>query len=260
MRDFTVQAYKKLLESLQCKDFLFQTFSEFLVSPKPRSIVLRHDVDKLPGNSLIIAKHEQSMGIRGTYYFRALPCSWNEVIIKQIYAMGHEIGYHYESLTTCNGNFEKAFNDFQMNLEKFRLLVPVTSICMHGSPRSKWNNKDLWKKYDYKTLDIIGETYLDTDFSKVLYLTDTGRRWDGFYVSVRDKIAELQEHWIKDGLVFHSTKDLIRAAETGKLPNKLMITLHPQRWNDNFVQWLSELISQRIKNVAKKLINKNSSK
>jgi hypothetical protein len=34
---------------------------------------------------------------------------------------------------------------------------------------------------------IIGEPYFDVDFSKMLYLTDTGRRWDGGIVSVRDK-------------------------------------------------------------------------
>ncbi len=59
---------------------------------------------------------------------------------------------------------------------------------MHGSPVSKWDSRLIWKKYDYKKLGIIGEPYFDVDFSKVLYLTDTGRRWDGEKVSIRDKI------------------------------------------------------------------------
>ena len=46
----------------------------------------------------------------------------------------------------------------------------------------------MWKKYDYRELGIIAEPYFDLDFSKVLYLTDTGRRWDGEGVSIRDKI------------------------------------------------------------------------
>jgi hypothetical protein len=253
VRDFTVQTYKKLLESLQSKGFLFQPFSEFLTKPVKKSIVLRHDVDKLPGHSLITAKHEQSMGIRGTYYFRVLPCSWNEEIIKQISAMGHEIGYHYENLTTSNGNIDKAYEDFNMNLERLRLLAPVTSICMHGSPRSKWDNKDIWKKYDYKTLGIIGEPYIDIDFSQVYYLTDTGRRWDGFFVSVRDKISGHQMRWINEGFVFHKTNDIISAAEAGKLPEKIMITLHPQRWNSYFLPWLKEMVGQSLKNVVKRI-------
>ncbi len=33
-----------------------------------------------------------------------------------------------------------------------------------------------------------------------------------------------------------------------------MINVHPQRWSDEFVPWLSELVRQRIKNVVKRLI------
>lgn len=59
---------------------------------------------------------------------------------------------------------------------------------MHGSPRSPYDNKEVWKKYDYRELGILAEPYFDIDFSKVLYLTDTGRRWDGERVSIRDKV------------------------------------------------------------------------
>ena len=36
---------------------------------------------------------------------------------------------------------------------------------------------------------IIAEPYFDVDFDEVFYLTDTGRRWDGDSVSVRDKVG-----------------------------------------------------------------------
>ena len=67
-------------------------------------------------------------------------------------------------------------------------LSHVKTICMHGSPLSKWDNRDLWKKYDYRDFGIIAEPYFDVDFDEVFYLTDTGRRWDGDKVSVRDKV------------------------------------------------------------------------
>ena len=70
-----------------------------------------------------------------------------------------------------------------------RAIVPVKTICMHGSPLSRVSNLDLWKRYDYRELGIIGEPYLDIDFDDVFYLTDTGRRWDGGSVSVRDKVG-----------------------------------------------------------------------
>ncbi|MBR6933439.1 MAG: hypothetical protein IKH49_09075, partial [Bacteroidales bacterium] len=172
--DFTLSKYAALLDALKAYGF--------------NSLVLRHDVDLLPGNSLQTARMEAEKGMPGIYYFRAVPESWDEGIIKEIAALGHEIGYHYESLTTCDGDVDVAYADFCKNLEALRKLVPVKSICMHGSPRSPYDSKDIWKKYDYKALGIENEPYLDTDFSKVFYLTDTGRRWDGYKVSVRDKI------------------------------------------------------------------------
>jgi len=39
------------------------------------------------------------MGIRGTYYFRIVPESFDENVIKEIYSMGHEVGYHYEDMS-----------------------------------------------------------------------------------------------------------------------------------------------------------------
>ena len=60
---------------------------------------------------------------------------------------------------------------------------------MHGSPMSPYDNRLLWTKYDYRDYGIIGEPYFDVDFSEVAYYTDTGRRWDGDSVSVRDKMV-----------------------------------------------------------------------
>ena len=75
---------------------------------------------------------------------------------------------------------------------------------MHGSPQSEFDNKDIWKKYDYKQLGLLGEPYFDIDFNDFFYLTDTGRCWNGYRFSVRDKMPQ-QEQWIKDGLVFSRT-------------------------------------------------------
>jgi hypothetical protein len=35
--------------------------------------------------------------------------------------------------------------DFEQNLAELRKLAPVKTICMHGSPCSKWDSKALWK-------------------------------------------------------------------------------------------------------------------
>jgi len=216
-------------------------------------VCLRHDVDKKPANSLATARIEAGMGIRATYFFRTVPCSWDETVIREIADLGHEIGYHYESLTTCGGDIDAAYVDFKANLQRLREIVPVQTICMHGSPRSRYDSKDIWKKYDYRREGIIAEPYLDTDWSQSFYLTDTGRRWDGYKVSVRDRIPKWQDVWNREGLSFHGTKDIIRRVSS--LPDRVMITTHPQRWNNGMQAWLLELVLQKAKNVVKFFIS-----
>ena len=123
---------------------------------------------------------------------------------------------------------------------------------MHGSPENKIDNRDIWKKYDYKKYDIIAEPYFDVDYNQVLYLTDTGRRWDGGKVAVRDKITG--SHPDKEKLNIHSTDDIIRTVENNQFPDKALLTFHPQRWNNKPLPWLRELIFQNIKNQVKQYL------
>jgi hypothetical protein len=300
--DFTLITYKKLLNSLKKADYSFLNISQYLTDPFSKPVVLRHDTDKLPLNALQFAKIESEMKISGTYYFRIVPESFNEKIIKEIFSMGHEIGYHYEDLSFAwtklkaqgsgfraqgeeleNLIVEIGIESFNENLAKLRKIVPVKTICMHGSPMNRWDSRLLWKYYDYHDFGIIGEPYFDINFNDVLYLTDTGRRWDGGFVSVRDKpqSSGLSAQGIdpfKDWKVkpvryrangsnknlpfsqspfppnfpsFHSSFDIIKAARAHRLPDKIMMTFHPQRWTDQPLPWLKELVWQNVKNVGK---------
>ena len=220
--DFTIKTYSRLLDALKTSGIPFK---------------LRHDVDLLPGNSLRTAEIESQKGIKATYYFRCVPESYDEQVIKAIAALGHEIGYHYESLTTCNGDMEAAYDDFCHNLEQLRTLAPSHSICMHGSPRSPWDSRDLY----------------------------TGRRWDGFKVSVRDKIPQYQELWESQGLVFHTTEQIIAQLLNPLSPLRLsklslLITTHPQRWNPFGAKYVKEYCFQSIKNIVKHILVSHNNK
>ena len=247
MKDFTLSMYELLLINLQKNGYNFITFEDSITNPhNGKQIILRHDVDKLPYNSLDTAKVEHKLGIKGVYYFRIVKESNDPKVIKEIAALGHEIGYHYEDMALTKGNIDNAIHDFEKNLAYFRQFYPVRTICMHGSPMSKWDNKKIWEKYNYKNYGIIGEPYFDINFDEFCYLTDTGRRWDGDKVSVRDKVKSTFN------LHFHSTTDIINGIS--KLPNKIMITTHPQRWSNNQIIWIKELILQSIKNIVKRII------
>ncbi len=258
MRDFTLDIYRTLLETLQAKGYEFISYAEYqkskIKNQKSKFVILRHDVDAKPENSLKTAQIEKSLGARATYYFRAGKESNHPEIIRAIVALGHEIGYHYEDMSLCGGDIDKAYDHFTTWLDYFRQYYAVETICMHGAPTSKWDGKDLWKQYDYKTLGIAGEPYLDTDFSDVFYLTDTGRCWDGYKVSVRDKIPGHQDEWTKAGLTWHTTPQLIAAIEQGRLPEHVMMTTHPQRWTNNRGAWYKEAITQKLKNIIKRIL------
>jgi hypothetical protein len=342
--DFTDKRYQRVIEALMKQGFSFISFSDFVLNPSEGTIVLRHDVDALPLNSLKFARIQAALGIRGSYYFRVVPGSWDEDVIMEIAGMGHEVGYHYEDLsfawaklkaeggrqrakglrdeetkglrdTGTKGRRDEglkgeelekelvdiAIESFSENLEKLRKIVPVKTICMHGSPLSRWDSRLLWKYYDYRDFGIVGEPYFDVDFDEVMYLTDTGRRWNGEAVSIRDKVqgagcmvqggnlfwdwkvkpvqyrketerrgdeetkrrsdkedksssatvAPSDHRTVIPFPKFHSTSDIIRATENDQLPNKIMMTFHPQRWTDKPVPWAKELVWQNVKNVGK---------
>ncbi len=174
----------------------------------------------------------------------------------------------------------KAFKSFRTNLMLFRKLAPVSSICMHGSPTSRLDGRMLWKYYDYKDLDIVCEPYFDIPLDDMLYLTDTGRRWDGDRFSVRDKVYSIDpgfyKEWVRKPVPgsamamtepgkalaarhrYTRTTEIISAAHSSELPARILLTVHPQRWNDNFLRWSGELILQIIKNRIKALIIKSN--
>lgn len=242
--DFTRNKYRQLVQALMQSGIPF---------------TLRHDVDKRPRHSLALAQIEHELGVQAVYYFRCVPCSNDPDVIRQIAALGHEIGYHYEDMSIADGDTEKALAHFTEWLTYFRTFYPVHRICMHGAPTSRYDGRDLWKVYNYRDYGVDYEPYFDEDFNTTLYLTDTGRRWDGYRVSVRDKVPQ-QEQWNHLGLTFHTTDDIIRWLIAHDSPftdspiHHLLITTHPQRWTNNPVEWMQELLEQTLKNIIKRIL------
>lgn len=248
--DFTIKTYELLLRSFISAGYSILGYSTFIrTAPQGKYIILRHDVDELPTNALKMARIENKLGIRATYYFRIVRKSNAPEIIKEIVSLGHEIGYHYEDLATASGDFEKAISSFSTNLDYFRTFYPVNTVCMHGSSSSSFDNKSLWSRYNLSDFGIIGEPYLSTDFSKIFYLSDTGYSWDGKRFAVRDFVNSSFD------LTFKDSKKIIAAVLAGGYPEQSMILAHTL-WTDSFFQWyglhLREFFRNRVKMIAKK--------
>lgn len=249
--DFTLKIYEKLLTVLLENGFKFYTYNEFCLNkPNGKFIILRHDIDKKPKNALAISQIEFELGIKSSFYFKISDDVFKPDIIKKIASMGHEIGYHYRDLVDTNGNLTLAVNKFQFNLETFRKIVPVMTIVMDGCPLSKYDNRNLWKTYNYRDFGIVGEPYFDINFDEVFYITDTGRCWDGHKFNIRDKVkTNFKQN-------YHNTSDIIKSIKNSTLPDKVLITSHPQRWTNNLFYWGIEFISQNFKNLIKRMLNR----
>ena len=213
LNDFRLNDYKALCKKVVSLDRPIITFKEYFSNPdeyldKP-FIILRHDVDRKPLNALKIALVEKELGIKSTYYFRFIPSVFKEEIINKISILGHEIGYHYETMAKAKGSIPKALEIFQYELEQFRKISEITTICMHGSPLSPYDNRDLWKFSDFKKFGIKGEPYLSIDYTQILYFTDTGRTWGDSNANLRDVVSTNLNNPI-----ISSTLDLIDSLET----------------------------------------------
>lgn len=297
--DFTISVLRELLTVLLDAGYVFSTVNDFVAlkgQAEGKRLVLRHDVDKKPINSLIVAKTESELGINGTFYFRIMPGIFDKGITSEISSMGHEVGYHYEDIDLVsrksqaasrkprfNGEYDlvkMAFESFRANLGLMREIVPVDTVCMHGSPMSRYDSRLMWKYFDYDNLGIKGEPYFDIPLDEMLYLTDTGRRWDGSAVSVRDRVYNRNESyyagWVRKPVIgsamaiterggvfqkqfrFRNTGDIISALSSKHLPERIMLTVHPQRWSNTVTEWAAELLAQNAKNQVKYFINRRS--
>jgi hypothetical protein len=252
MKDWTFDIFHDIIKAFRLQNYQVSSFSTAVEkkSESYKKLILRHDVDRFPLQTLQMARMEASNNFKATYFFRIIPSVFKPEIISEVAALGHEIGYHYEDLSLCKGDYKKSIQHFERNLEKLRSFYPVKTICMHGSPLSKWDNKTLWRQYDYKKYGIIADTSLDVDYNKVFYISDNGRAWNRTSVSVRDKVNSQFNIPIK------SSSHLIELIKNNELPDNIMINAHPDTFFDYGIKWYLNLGFIETKNLAKWFIVK----
>jgi len=252
--DFTLEKYRELCEAVTKLQYTVLTVGTYLVSQNlpQKYIILRHDVDRNPNRALQMARLEHEFNINTSYYFRFNKRTFQPNLVREIANMGHEIGYHYETLDKANGDYERAVQIFEFELEEIRKVIAVKTICMHGNPLTRWNNIDLWNKYDFKDLGIIGDAFLS--FHEITYFSDTGRTWNN-----RFKIKDRFPHNIssdgrdKENATVKSTDDLIHLIKRESLQS-IYIGVHPERWSGNLFGWMKSLAFDIGVNLGKQLI------
>lgn len=188
--------------------------------------LLKHDVECKSYNALEVARVEAKYGIVSTFFIHSY-FLYNESDIenfKDILALGHEIGYHYDVLDLNGGDWNLAKKQFQDDILLFKekLNVNVRSICPHGNPtikRNGWNsNKDFFKSEEIQGLyplliDVVN------DFDKIengVYISDAGYQLN--------LISD-----IKYNDSYQSLDQLISIESMISLKNNKLISVHPHR-------------------------------
>jgi len=250
--DFTLSVYKDLLEEIRCAGFRVITIREYFVQKDGEKsfIILRHDVDRCPENALKMAELESAQGICATYYFRFTKNAFVPDIIKRIEDLGHEIGYHYEVMDKARGNIYQAEQIFNSELESLRELVEVSTVCMHGNPLTKWDNRDFWKHFSYSKFNLSGEAYLSISDHDLYYVSDTGRGWNRSRYNLKDSFSANSVSCMP---FLSSTWQLIDVIRLKKY-KKIYLQIHPNRWSWKWLQWHIQVVEDIAANLIKILI------
>lgn len=246
MKDYTLNEYFKLCNQIITSGYNIITVEEYVTSkPSQKTVILRHDVDSRPERALKMAKLEVDMGIHSTYYFRYTKSVFDTTIIKKVSDMGHEVGYHYETLSKSHGNFGEAIELFEFELNEFRKICKINTISMHGSALSKYDNRVLWDAYNFGNYNIIGEAYLSvgTDFC---YFSDTGRSWSQKN-KIRDFVPNKKEHFL-----VNTTDELISVIQNKNI-DTLYLLAHPGIWASNSFEWYYSAVKNIVGNPLKRM-------
>lgn len=185
-------------------------------------LVLRHDVEWNVSRALAVAKIEKAHGIRSTMYFRVDTKAFDLPAIQSLQEDGFEIGYHFNTLDRCGGDFNRAIALFEKEMHKLRAAgLKIDTVCSHGDPRIKKigykvNNEIFIKDPDLrKRSDLMGEAYLEVDFTSLQYFSDAGIRWNGGDISAKEIVSGInRQEWPVVYMLTHPdywSKSLLRA-------------------------------------------------
>lgn len=253
MKDFTLSAYRLYLIALKEHFQGTVPFRELLGRDlPPRFCALRHDVDCKTHRALDMARLEHGLGLVASYYFR-VPYTFDVEVIRAIEDLGHEVGYHYENLSETDGDTGKALSDFGDKLARLRTVAKVSTCCMHGRPLKPYDNRDLWRdparhRQLKEHFGMLGELYLDLDYTDIAYITDTGRNWTSGRANRRDHVDS------NVPASFGSGEELLSYFKA-KPHHRVVFQVHPERWTDSWTGHAAQWALDSATNMAKEGVN-----
>ncbi len=186
--DFTLSAFDEFCQRLTHMPVF--TVGDYLARSQPPPtpfVILRIDVDYREMNAVRMARLAKRHNLEASFYFRHRAGSFDLDAMHTIAHLNHEVGYHFETLDTCQGDFAAAADLFLEHLAVLRASgLTIRTAAAHGAPPTASNyysNLDLLIHTPdlYERANLMGETTLSVDFSRVEYISDAGWRWRRYH-------------------------------------------------------------------------------
>ena len=203
--NFTYDHYTDILQELK-KSHKFTSFK----NATSNDIILRHDIDTSLHAALKMAKIEKELGISSTFFILLSSEFYNPIsvdgskIIREILALGHKLGLHYNDIFIFENNVDATETiTTEINLLEQHFNTKIEAVASHERvlAASKHN-----KKLSIKLPDGIVDAYSEEFFKKRKYLSDSAQFWrEGCLCQHLNKYDELQVlvhtmWWSHDGL------------------------------------------------------------
>lgn len=186
-RLFTEESYYFLLENLLKVGYEFIDYRAGLVGLNKKnklipSVIWRHDIDMSVHRALSLAKIENQLGIKSTFFI-LLQSQFYDIREKdireklyQIKNLGHNIGLHFDFdyLATKIITQQQFETSLKLQLDTmYELLGINTEVFSYHNPRNSSFNLD-------KSLEICGlvNVYSTEFFDNFKYCSDSNGRWN----------------------------------------------------------------------------------
>jgi len=231
-------------------------------------IIFKHDVETQPSKALKLSQIENKHGIKGSFYVQAYLLNNPEHIriLQQIKQLGHEVSYHYDVLDANNGNFERANDEFQENLQKFKNSgFDIITVCQHGNPiknrKGYTSNRDFFRNKtianQYKEISDIVVNFREKTGVDFTYISDAGYSWN----IILDPENNDRINGDTD-IKLNGFEDMLNEIKKGK---SIIISTHPHRWEQSRLSiylkiFLFKIVRSTVKflskfSVIKKILN-----
>nr|MBQ4456676.1 hypothetical protein [Clostridia bacterium] len=173
---FTYHAYRQLIRSLQDNGYTIASYKDWESSPY--CAILRHDIDNDIEKALELAKVEEELGVKSTYFTLVTSDFYNvfsaksEKLLRAIADCGHDVGLHFDEVRYPD--IRTPEDARERILEETRLLSlatgkPVDTVSMHRPSK-------MMLEADLEIPGMIN-SYGQVYFKGFKYVSDSRRRW-----------------------------------------------------------------------------------